>query len=248
MIRCITLHCNSQCHSPGFFTLADVYAHASSLAKLHPNNRHVRDKIRQQLQILRDMGLVEFLGAENTGGGKKSGVEPPHSKKDAGLKPGATFDSSARARQNPAAVARQPPWKGFVPGSARKERGPGERFTQKECGSRLRFERTQELGGKLRQARGQAAYNFVRFLREDEVFARGAVGHSLHAKICRFKVFHRFHPNGGAQKIFPEYIEGSGSHRGTLLTTRFRTGFGGHFLSSILAASHRALQNPRLFA
>jgi hypothetical protein len=28
----------------------------------HPDNRHVPDKIRQQLQILRDLGLVEFLG------------------------------------------------------------------------------------------------------------------------------------------------------------------------------------------
>src|SRR5712692_5129907 len=28
------------------FTLADVYAHADALAKLHPNNAHVRDKIR----------------------------------------------------------------------------------------------------------------------------------------------------------------------------------------------------------
>ena len=44
------------------FTLADIYGHAGSLAKLHPNNRHVRDKIRQQLQELRDMGLLEFLG------------------------------------------------------------------------------------------------------------------------------------------------------------------------------------------
>jgi type II restriction enzyme len=44
------------------FTLADVYAHAAALAKLHPNNRHVRDKIRQQLQVLRDLGLLEFLG------------------------------------------------------------------------------------------------------------------------------------------------------------------------------------------
>jgi type II restriction enzyme len=44
------------------FTLADVYAHAGSLAKLHPNNHHVRDKIRQQLQVLRDLGLLEFLG------------------------------------------------------------------------------------------------------------------------------------------------------------------------------------------
>jgi type II restriction enzyme len=44
------------------FTLADVYARADALAKLHPNNAHVRDKIRQQLQVLRDLGLLEFLG------------------------------------------------------------------------------------------------------------------------------------------------------------------------------------------
>ncbi len=39
-----------------------VYAHAGSLAKRHPQNRHVQPKIRQQLQELRDMGLVEFPG------------------------------------------------------------------------------------------------------------------------------------------------------------------------------------------
>jgi type II restriction enzyme len=44
------------------FTLADVYTHSDALAKLHPNNAHVRDKIRQQLQVLRDLGLLEFLG------------------------------------------------------------------------------------------------------------------------------------------------------------------------------------------
>jgi type II restriction enzyme len=44
------------------FTLADVYAHTDALAKLHPNNAHVRDKIRQQLQVLRDLGLLKFLG------------------------------------------------------------------------------------------------------------------------------------------------------------------------------------------
>jgi len=44
------------------FTLADVYAHAGALAKVHPTNAHVRDKIRQQLQVLRDLGLLEFLG------------------------------------------------------------------------------------------------------------------------------------------------------------------------------------------
>jgi type II restriction enzyme len=44
------------------FTLADVYERADGLAKLHPKNAHVRDKIRQQLQVLRDLHLLEFLG------------------------------------------------------------------------------------------------------------------------------------------------------------------------------------------
>jgi type II restriction enzyme len=43
------------------FTLNDVYAAESKLARLHPVNRHVRDKIRQQLQVIRDLGLLEFL-------------------------------------------------------------------------------------------------------------------------------------------------------------------------------------------
>ena len=32
-----------------------------ALAKLHPDNAHIRDKIRQQLQVLRDLGLLTFL-------------------------------------------------------------------------------------------------------------------------------------------------------------------------------------------
>lgn len=44
------------------FSLPEVYAHADELAKLHPKNAHVTDKIRQQLQILRDMNLLQFLG------------------------------------------------------------------------------------------------------------------------------------------------------------------------------------------
>jgi type II restriction enzyme len=43
------------------FALADVYAAEHRLARSHPANRHVRDKIRQQLQILRDLGFVQFL-------------------------------------------------------------------------------------------------------------------------------------------------------------------------------------------
>lgn len=44
------------------FDLAEVYKSDGKLAKLHPANRHVREKIRQQLQVLRDLGLLEFLG------------------------------------------------------------------------------------------------------------------------------------------------------------------------------------------
>lgn len=43
------------------FTLADAYTLEPHLASLHPANRHVRPKIRQQLQILRDLGLLHFV-------------------------------------------------------------------------------------------------------------------------------------------------------------------------------------------
>ena len=44
------------------FELADVYAFEDRLGELYPENQHVRAKIRQQLQVLRDEGLIEFLG------------------------------------------------------------------------------------------------------------------------------------------------------------------------------------------
>jgi hypothetical protein len=44
------------------FTLPEAYSLERSLAQLHPANRHVRDKIRQQLQVLRDLNLLEFIG------------------------------------------------------------------------------------------------------------------------------------------------------------------------------------------
>jgi hypothetical protein len=40
------------------FKNADVYAFERELAALHPGNRHIRDKIRQQLQVLRDTGFL----------------------------------------------------------------------------------------------------------------------------------------------------------------------------------------------
>jgi len=46
----------------GTFTLSDVYGFEDSLSELHPSNRNVRPKIRQQLQVLRDHGIIKFLG------------------------------------------------------------------------------------------------------------------------------------------------------------------------------------------
>jgi len=45
------------------FSLLEVYAREASLSRLYPQNHHVRDKIRQQLQVLRDLGLIKFLGS-----------------------------------------------------------------------------------------------------------------------------------------------------------------------------------------
>lgn len=39
-----------------------MYDHADQLAELHPHNHHTHGKIRQQLQVLRDLDLLEFLG------------------------------------------------------------------------------------------------------------------------------------------------------------------------------------------
>ena len=42
------------------FTLAELYAYEEAMHAAYPENSHVRDKIRQQLQVLRDLGYVEF--------------------------------------------------------------------------------------------------------------------------------------------------------------------------------------------
>ncbi len=44
------------------FLLENMYIFEKELSLKHPSNRHVRDKIRQQLQVLRDKGFLEFLG------------------------------------------------------------------------------------------------------------------------------------------------------------------------------------------
>lgn len=43
------------------FTLDEIYNFENILSKKHPKNKHIKDKIRQQLQFLRDKGYIEFL-------------------------------------------------------------------------------------------------------------------------------------------------------------------------------------------
>lgn len=38
-----------------------MYAFENQLSIKHPNNKHIKDKIRQQLQTLRDTGFIEFV-------------------------------------------------------------------------------------------------------------------------------------------------------------------------------------------
>lgn len=44
------------------FSLEDMYRFESELEVLYPNNQNIRPKIRQQLQVLRDAGLINFIG------------------------------------------------------------------------------------------------------------------------------------------------------------------------------------------
>jgi type II restriction enzyme len=42
------------------FSLDEMYAFENKLSSLHPENKHVKEKIRQQLQVLRDKGYLDF--------------------------------------------------------------------------------------------------------------------------------------------------------------------------------------------
>lgn len=44
------------------FALEDMYTYEDELRRIYPTNRNVKPKIRQQLQVLRDIGLVKFEG------------------------------------------------------------------------------------------------------------------------------------------------------------------------------------------
>jgi type II restriction enzyme len=47
------------------FSIEEVYAQESIFAAAYPDNNNIRAKIRQQLQVLRDLGYVEFCGRGN---------------------------------------------------------------------------------------------------------------------------------------------------------------------------------------
>ena len=48
------------------FTLEDIYRFIPELEKKHPDNKHIEEKIRQQLQFLRDKNFLEFLSKRGT--------------------------------------------------------------------------------------------------------------------------------------------------------------------------------------
>jgi type II restriction enzyme len=47
------------------FTIEDVYKFEEKLKLKYPNNNFIKDKIRQQLQFLRDKGIIEFSSRGN---------------------------------------------------------------------------------------------------------------------------------------------------------------------------------------
>ena len=54
IMKCIDLFQNDT------FTLKEIYIFEAYLKEKHPNNNFIKDKIRQQLQVLRDKGAIEF--------------------------------------------------------------------------------------------------------------------------------------------------------------------------------------------
>lgn len=47
------------------FSLQNIYLFENELKSKFPNNNFIKDKIRQQLQVLRDKGFLEFKGNGN---------------------------------------------------------------------------------------------------------------------------------------------------------------------------------------
>lgn len=55
------LNCVNQIENT-VFNLEQMYKFEEILSIKHPENHHVKDKIRQQLQMLRENGVIEFVG------------------------------------------------------------------------------------------------------------------------------------------------------------------------------------------
>jgi type II restriction enzyme len=47
------------------FSLQELYKFEPYLRRIHPRNQNVQPKIRQQLQVLRDLGLIDFTSPGN---------------------------------------------------------------------------------------------------------------------------------------------------------------------------------------
>ena len=58
------MKCIEQLHHRKF-SIDEVYRFEDDLKRIFPANRHIRQKIRQQLQVLRDKGFLEFSGKGN---------------------------------------------------------------------------------------------------------------------------------------------------------------------------------------
>lgn len=54
------MNCIDKLHKQEF-SLDEIYKFENILCQKHPENRHIKDKIRQQLQFLRDKGYLKFL-------------------------------------------------------------------------------------------------------------------------------------------------------------------------------------------
>lgn len=55
-----TLNCVNSIKTE-MFSLSDMYQFEALLTIKHPNNHNIKAKIRQQLQLLRDKGFIDFL-------------------------------------------------------------------------------------------------------------------------------------------------------------------------------------------
>ncbi len=55
------LNCVNQLGKP-VFELGEIYGYEDWLSQKYPQNHNVRPKIRQELQVLRDRGFIEFVG------------------------------------------------------------------------------------------------------------------------------------------------------------------------------------------